>query len=541
MDQKNTAYFTYFGGICNLALLVSAITLWIISSAWYPNVDGVSVYEMFPIYPDRNLFKNLAGKSNAEKVFAAETQMLNYCVFPKVYNELIKRNPALPGDITGFLKTRGLSQSQAEQIEGVWVGIAGDFSAIERTNTEYNIAYDDLVVPAGKTEPSSRFFPPVCRCMNKVLAVFETKPNTNEEFDKALGSIDNCLRTQYLTKRQTLLGPRNDNKQNNDIRNRKFISRYALLFQLCFVFAIGYFYNKIDFMHAGGSDCCSILGHNWMSYAGLLAVFLFMWLGYAFSAVTSISADNALSFSTLIALPALAIGALVEIIWSNVANQVDVGRQTFMHPLGFFFTMSSLCTIALIENGVFTMSVIVTHIFYCNVMSMAYAGLLFVAHGRLWKSSSSSRTGFFLLIFLPATSQMFYLTPAYPVNCQLNLLWFLPVVFAVLCFAKIIFIDHFLEDESNMDSEGRFKVTHSDHLFSMVHVLLVGIVVIYYITQLGNMSYAKPESHMMSMNGGKLTTRLNFELGEFNAVGQSRPPAYNSIDLNTSGVYFFNP
>ena len=492
---------------------------------------------MSPIYPDRNLFKNIAGKTNLEEVFFAETLMLNYCVFPKVYNELIKKNAETPGEITNYLKTRGFSQSQAEQTEGVWAGIIRDFSAIEKANTEYNMAYDDLIVPTGKTEPSSRFFPPVCRCMNRVLAVFETRPNTNEEFDKALGSIDNCLRTQYLTKRMTLLG--NNDKHNGDIRGRKFISRYALLFQLCFVFAIGYFYNKIDFMHS--PDCCSMLSHNWMYYSGLAIVCLFRWLGYAFSALNSISAENALSFSTLTSLPALALGVFVEILWSYVADRVDIGRQTYMHPLGFYFTMSSLCMIALIENGVFTMSVIVTHIFYCNIMSMAYAGVLFVAHGRLWKTSSSSRTGFFMLLFLPATSQMFYMTPVYPVNCQLNLLWILPVVFAVLCFAKILFIDHFMEDEPNMDSDGKFKVTHSDHLLNKVHVLIVGVVVVYYITQLAHMSYAQPESHSIFVNGGKLTTRLNFEVGEFSFGGRTNVPVYDSNNLNTTGVYFFNP
>ncbi len=492
---------------------------------------------MYPVYPDRGLFRNIAEKTNADEAFIAQTMMMNYCIFPKVYNELIKKDAGKLGEITNYLKTRGLTQLQAEQMEKAWVGISGEFGAIERTNTEYNIPYDDLVVPTGKTEPSSRFFPPVCRCINKVLTVFEKRPNTNEEFDKAMGSIDNCLRTQYITKRQTLLG--NSDLKNGDIRNRKFISRFAMLFQLCFVFTIGYFYNKIDFVNA--NDCCSMMKSNWMYYIGLLLVLAFMWFGYTFSAVNSVSADNAFAFSSLISLPAIAVGLIVEIIWSYVAKQVDVGRQTYMHPLSFYFTMSALYTIALIENGVFSLSIIVTHIFFCSVMSMAYAGVVFIAHGKLWKTNTSSRTGFFLLMFLPASSQIFYMIPTYPVNCQLNILWIMPVVFSVLCFAKVIFVDYFMDEEPNVDSDGNFKVTHSDHLFDKVHVLIVGFVVMYYITQLANTSYAKPDSNMMSANGGKLTSRLNFEVGEFSFAGRGDTPVYNSVNLNATGVYFFNP
>ena len=384
MYEKNTAYFTYSGGVYNLTLFFTSIVLWMLSALWYPKLDGVSVYEIQPVFPNRDFFKNMPSRSNQDEAFVAETLMLNYCVFPKVYNNLITKNVENKGEISTYLKTRGLTQTQADNAENIWKGIAGEFSALEHTNTEYNLPYDDLIVPPEKIELSAQHFPPVCRCINKVLNVFENRANTNDEFYKAVSSIDNCLTTRHIVKRQTLLG--GSGNDNSDIKNRKFISRYALLFQLCLAFAIGYFYNKIDFTRPMSEfNLCSWNGSR---YIGLVVVFLLLWLAHVFSGINTVRPDHAISFSSLLALPALVLGLSVEYMWSLVAKQVDIGRKTFMHPLNFFFVMSALYTIALIENGVFTMSVIVTQILQCNTMSMAYAGALFVAHGKLWKTST---------------------------------------------------------------------------------------------------------------------------------------------------------
>jgi hypothetical protein len=265
-----------------------------------------------------------------------------------------------------------------------------------------------------------------------------------------------------------------------------------------------------------------------------------MWLGHVFSAAQSLKADNAIAFSSLLALPAVALGLVVEYMWSYVAKNVDIGRQTYMHPLSFYFTLSALQMIALVENGVFTVSVIVTYILQCNAMSMAYAGTLFLAHGKLWKTSPSSRTGFILLIFLPATMHIYNMIPVYPVNCELNFLWSMPVVFAVICYAKVLFIDHFMNDESNMDENDKFKVTHSDHFLGKGQVLVVTCVVLYYIIQLANLRYGQSDASMMGFSGGRLTQRLNFELGEMNIISRTDQPLYNTLIKNASDVFYIN-
>ena len=81
--------------VYNTLLLVAAIVLWGMNASWYPNLDGVSVYELDPTLPKKELFTNIVvAKSNAENAFSAEASLLNYCVFPTVYNELKTKTKA---------------------------------------------------------------------------------------------------------------------------------------------------------------------------------------------------------------------------------------------------------------------------------------------------------------------------------------------------------------------------------------------------------------------------------------------------------------
>lgn len=527
IDERDTTYFTNSGMCYNILLLMAAIILWGMNSTWYPNLDGVSVYELAPTLPKRDLFINMVTRPNGDDTFSAEASLLNYCVFPKVYNELKSKSKS---EVLTDLSAHGLTDNLASVAQGLWTKI--DFSAMRASNTEYNLPYDDLTVSAGKADLSSQYFPPICRCMNKVFNTYEGKDGTAAEFLRAEKALDSCLATRHLIKRQTLIG--DSAYENVAIRSRKYISRYALLFQLCFAFAIGALYNRIDFISDFRGK--SIWENNTKYYCGLVAVFFFLWLCPLAGAVDS---TNSISFNTIICLPAFVMGICVELMWSLVASHVDIGRQTYMHPLGFYVTISSLYTIALIENGVFTLSVIVTHILQSNVLSIAYAGLLFVSHGKIWKSSASSRTGFILLLFLPCTMHIFHMVPVFPVNCELSFLWGLPVIFSVFCYAKVLFIDHFLDDELNM-KENRYKVTHSDHLLNIGHLLVIALVVFYYTLQLANLQYGLSDSSNMASTGGRLSKRLNFELGEMGITG-SGTPFYNTPDQSFTEHFYINP
>jgi hypothetical protein len=534
MSEKSNLYFTYSGLTYNVTLLFISVIIWGLSTTWYPSLDGVSVYELWPSVPSKDLFVNTASKPNEEKAFVAEASLIDYCIFPKVYNELISIDSATINHISTYLKnSRGLTQNAADIAQGLWN--RKDFKGLEKSNTEYNLPYDNLVAPNGQAGISSKHYPPLCRCLNKVFDVYGGKGNIDAEFRNAQAAIDNCLSTRHIIKRQALIG--STDFKNSDMANRKYVSRYALLFQLCLAFAISFFYNMIDFK----KPINQIFSSNGVCYVGLVVVFVLLWLSHVFSA-KSTNSNNAISFSTILTLPAVLLGLAVEYMWSCVAKHVDIGRQTLIHPLCFYFILSALFTISLIENGVFTLSVIITHIFQCNAMSMAYAGALFVSHGKLWKNSTSSRTGMILLIFLPATMHIFHMVPIYPVNCELNFLWVLPAVFAGICYSKVLFIDHFMDDESNTNENNKFKVTHSDHLLSVGQVFVVAVVVFYYIIQLSSLRYGESDSSMMAASGGRLTNRLNFEFGEMNIIGSGDKPFYSSTlnVANVSDVFYVN-
>ena len=509
----------------NSALLLAAIIMWGMNSGWFPNLDGVSVYELAPSMPQKDLFKNIVGKNNVDNTFSAQATLLNYCVFPNVYNELITKTA---DQVFTSLKDHGLTTAAATESQGLWSSM--DFSALKDTYKNNNLPYDSLTVQAGKTI-SPQFFTPLCRCMNKVYSIYGSKANSTKEFQDAQAAIDACMATRHLVKRQTLMG--DSTYKNNDIRSRKYISRYALLFQLCAAFTIGVFYNRLDFVTDFTGR--SIWEGNFTSYVGLVIVLFIMWLSPLF-ALGTVNDTNSITFGTLASLPAFALGIPVEFMWSFVANHLDIGRQTYMHQLSFYFIISSLYTIALLENGVFTLSVIVTHIFQSNALSIAYAGLLFTSHGKIWKSSSSSRTGLILLVFLPGTMHIYHMVPAFPVNCELNILWTLPVVFSVICYAKVLFIDHFMGDEPYM-KDNKFKISHSDHLLNIGQLMVIATVVFYFMLQLANLRYGSMDSVIMSSTGGRLTKRLNFEWKEMG----SHAPMYNTPLLAFSERFYVNP
>jgi hypothetical protein len=516
--ERDVSYFSNAAMFYNVMLLSASIILWAMAVHWYPSIDGVAVYELSHTLPDKSVFTKSEIKTSADEVFSAEASLLNYCIFPAVYSDLVNKPAA--GVLT-TLSIHGLGPEPAAAAQGLWVKM--DFSILHKPGTEYNLPYD-LVATTEKPGINSQYYPPVCRCLNKAFGTYGAKPRTTgrTEFAEAQTAIDNCLATRHLIKRQTLIG--NTNYKNGDMNARKYISRHAMLFQLCFAFAIGAFYNRIDFLSS------KFWEGNLMHYIGLFVVFVLLWLG---NVISSGSVGNGIFFASIVILPTFVVAIPVEFMWSFVAKTMDIGRQTYMHPLSFYVVISALYTIALIENGVFTLSVIVTHIFQSNVMSMAYAGALFVSHGKIWERSSS-RTGYVLILFLSATMHIFHHVPLYPVNCELNFLWILPAAFSVVCFAKILFMDYMMNHDTTQHK--LYRVTHSDHLLNIGHVLIIALAVLYYIIQLANLRYG--EGEFMGASGGRLTKRLNFEFAEMGASA----PLYDTLrQTSFSDRFYVNP
>ena len=151
-------------------------------------------------------------------------------------------------------------------------------------------------------------------------------------------------------------------------------------------------------------------------------------------------------------------------------------------------------------------------------------------------ANSCDNRGEAVLVFLPGTMHVYHMVPAFPVNCELNILWTLPVVFSVICYAKVLFIDHFMGDEPYM-KDNKFKISHSDHLLNIGQLMVIATVVFYFMLQLANLLYGSMDSVIMSSTGGRLTKRLNFEWKEMG----SHAPMYNTPLLAFSERFYVNP
>lgn len=519
--------------IHNILLLAAACTLWVFTSIKYPNLDGVSVYQLMPTLPKQNKFENVAGRSTTNDTFITETMLIDYCIFPSVFTTL-----ATQSNVETYLTGRGMGADSARLVNYIWGQL--NFNAMKRSVTEYNLPYDGLVATGNYPEISSQYYHPVCRCMNKVFSTYEKKSKKNE-FDLARQALDKCMATQYIIKRQTLVG--STDRDNKEIMNRKYISRHGTLFQLCAAFLVGSMYKMLDTQYPESKR----LKTGFLILAIVITLIL-IWLANLLS-VTSVNPVAGISWGSIVFSTGLAMGAAVELMWSFSAKEYDIHRITFMHPLAFYLVISALFIIASIENGVFTLSVLVTQVFQANALTMAYTGVLFVTHGKIWKTSTSSRTGFFLLILLAGLIHIYHLTPFYPVNTgKASFLWMLPTVFSVLTYSKILFIDHFMGEEDSDNAKenfGKRKTTHSEHLFEVGYILLVSAVIFHFIVCINDLGYGDPNATSTTYNAGKLTKRLNFAFGEVNVLAPTDQPFYSTLtnknqnDFQTK--YYVNP
>lgn len=533
-DSKN---FMWSDTIWNGFLLTTACALWTVTSLRYPDLDGVAVYELQPELPNPKLTRTTL-PSNSDDIFVASTKMLDYCIFPKVFASLA--DPANSATST-YITDHGFNTdtTTAGVLASYWAKY--DIGAMKRYTAEYNLPYDGLVATSSKPAISSHYYPPVCRCINDVFKVYEFIPRADTNgADKAMGAINNCIASQHIIKRQTVIG--DNTYANNDMKERKYISRHAVLFQLCFAFVLGVLYNNIDFKT---EEKDAYKSWNTAYLIALGASFIILFFLNSLS-TQSVPIHLGINFSCIIILPGMLTALIIELMWYYAAKQIDIGRQTFMHPAVFYLVMSALLTIACIENGVFTLSVLVTQIFQACILTMAYACTLFAMHGNIWKSSDSSRTGFFIVILLAGLVHIHHLIPFFPVNTGISIyLWLTPTIFGVICYAKVLFLDHFMGDEDNVKGN-RYRITHSTHLFDLGYVFLVLAVVMHFVICWYNLSYGDPNATASTYNAGKLTKRLNFAFGEVNVIAPTDTPFYNTITATSNkddfqNKYYVNP
>ena len=484
-----------------LALLFFVITciLWGVAMTGNVHLEGVAVYSLKSGMPNLDGFVK---KTNRD-TFAAEASMLPYCVFPNVYKALTGENV----DVEKVLKDR-LGDSEGVKLAVVWRGI--DFGTWDNPpgNDPYNLPYEDV-----KLNP--QYFDPMCNCINQVLGVYRQGRGT---YEGATAALKACVATHRMIRHQAL-----EAGDANITAYRKMLARHSLLFNLCTAIFFTVVYNLIDFS-AEQRTYYEFVTANLAQFLGMLVCFALPLLSPLFS-FAAVSTDSAMKFSAITYLPAAGIFFLVEYMWSIVAKANDVRRQAYLHPYSFYVTLVNLFLIALIENGVFTYEVLLTYVFLSNVVALAYAAVLFAAHGRVWQGEEVK--GYLLLLSLIGLVCVSYLIPMHPINSRLNYLWLLPMVFVFMCVCQIVFLEGLFK---KTEDAKQLHFSNSVHLLNMGHVIITGLVLLYYAN---TMQYARTAEQSFTETGGRLDQRLNFELAELMPVPSYRNPSATGAYMGT--------
>jgi hypothetical protein len=473
-----------------------------------------------------NTFSSTGDSNRTRNAFVTEARMLPSCVFPLIYNSLEGKSvPTIASFLRGSML---LSEADALYTQLAWSKINFDawdnpyyYHQPTEPNINNNIPYSLPYDEAPSLNP--QFFSPVCRCLNEVMKQYRSMKGS---FVEATNSIKACIATQHHIQRQTLAG--NDELDNSDMTRRKYISRHSLLFNLCLAMLFTMAYNSLRF-NEFSTDMEFFKANAWR-FALIFGCFAFMLFSPCFS-LSSVSPENSMPFNCIVYFPAAAIFLAVELMWGHVAKDMDIRRQTYLHPFSFYVILVNLHLIALIENGVFTFHVIMTFVFLSNITTLSYTAVLFIAHGKMekmWEGRVSELKGYILVLVLVGSTMIFHGIPAHPMNSELNFLWMLPSVFVMFCFIQVVFLEHLMDaQEDSQDSKLIF--TDSVHLLNTAHMLIITAVIVYYAAQ---MHYIWNGDMSMLQSGGRLSQRLNFELAEL-----SDTPSYHNLAGAQNAMY----
>jgi hypothetical protein len=522
-----------------LLFLVTCV-LWGLSMTYNHHLDGIAVYTVgggLPFDKPDNILPKKLDSDRSKNKLTAMLNLLPVCVFPAVYNQL---KDLTEQQAVAYLTGRGLTDTST--ILNKWNGI--DFSTWDNPYqlpgqpiSDYNMPYNLPYVGLEADKPlNPQYFSPACRCINEVLDVYGSGNGTHSE---ATDAMQACLATRYHILQQTRIG--NRDSSSSDITQHKYISRHALLFNLCAAIFFSMAYNMMEFnSHETNYE---FFRHNMYSFIYLFVLtFCIPFVSQTFSA-RAVNPLSSMQFSALVHLPAAVIFLAVEWMWSHVAKEYDVRRQTYLHPYSFYTILVNLHIIALIENGVFTYHVIATFIMLSIITALAYTAVLFAAHGKLWQVTrqdsdatdgelpnlrpfrTGELTGYIIILILVAITDMFHMIPAHPINSELNFLWLLPMIFAIFCFVQIVLLEHLMGEDTD-DAVIDYKVkklqfSNSVHLVNTGHNIVIALVILYYVMQ---MHYVWHGDLSMLNTGGRVDKRLNFELAELKAV-----PSYTNL------------
>ena len=498
------SHYAYNTAITAAILLVYGITLWAMID---PKIDTLTLTTVSRDLPEPTMFEKAykeiwvdANTARSKIALGAELLMARYCVAPMVID-------ALRGD------------QAAATLDAKMISTYKNTYYTPLANVKFT-TWDKRITAASyaklSDENTPQFQQPWCKCAHAVLALYAV--NTTRTMQQTNDAFKACIATQYHIATQGIANFNNP-VQEDSISTRKSLSRMTFVVFLALAFAFNTLYSWLDFNPSQT---------YWTTRNNIIIGFLFavaLVMMFLPMAVKGAPWQNILAVSAFIVVPALILEFFVaEIPWSYIYNYKR--RTAFTHPFAFFITFFSLNVLALVENGVYSMEVLVTYFFISHAITFMYAGILFFQHYHCadWEKENNkyvmkSRDGtmttvdpnnimaYFGIVMGVALLELLAMTPLFPTNPGINFMWFLPALYILITVGGAIYIEHLMDGQKDEENaSGMVKLDLLAFKISMSQAVLILVVLIYFT---GIHSMVKFGDTYFP-NGGTLLNRPNY-------------------------------
>ena len=517
--MKNRNYFDWVNNLFVGLMLVLAFVVWCIFAILYPESDTVTVYSLDRSVPKTSDIMTNSGNTIGIQRLQAEIILLDYCVIPHLYDFLqnLQNNPQGNQNPYDFIQSNQPSGSSRGDI---WKQTYFK-SWYRHTAPGTNVVLNDFNLPYGTVgnlytntvgDPNlpPQHFLPMCRCFDAVLTKFGSYPDSAlaAQQPRAASAMTSCMRTRQLIPRQNF---ESGSIINGNVSNTKSISRSGFLLMMGLALLLNLLYRRWTLAGPEGGGFWERLLFSKLNKVFIIVLlFLIIFLPAVY--FSSKSWDY-IRYTAPLTLVGFLLLTIVEIAWLNQPNFYDdLKRHTYLHPFTFYITLTSLYMLALIENGVFTDENIFTYIWTSLGISCLYAGVVLCENRQLWRKEygETCRTGYLLYIFLAGLLVAVRLVPYFPVSCELNFLWILPMCFAAFCFAGVVFVEHIVnEDVKPHDKEGTLALfNETAHYMQLGHLAVLMLVTFYFLSVMVGLAM----NDKLLLNANSQMNKLNFEV-----------------------------
>ena len=500
----HTHTHTNFHAISAFLIFVAGITLFALGVGNdYKMIDSVALYSFQSKVPSAGFLNTWAtARGTAVNGFPPEVirfagQMLDTCYLPDLFDALYKTDTSVnanaPKDTdANVYLTDTLEQARVNSaIRSLQDVIPGWGRPGVMT---------DGYVGAGKNAPvyNMQALPPICRCFHSVLQKYKASPAMN--FGQINAPLKACIVTQQAIPSVTLTSNSGDN--NKQLESRKFITRHGMLLILAMGYALDYILSHMsDDVPRNNSNQLMTYLCKWFS---IFVLFVMMWVipvveGNGNQSLT----QNIIGCTSLLLLPPALIYVVLTIAEHLMLNRTErVRARRFLHPFTFTVTLSVLSVVSFLENGVFIFDHFVVRALHSVAIGLMYAGVVVFTvmdNEKVVSDVSSENRGVLIYIIVSILLVGAYVVPFFPTNCELNLLWILPILYTLVTFLTTA-----LHSAYDVKNETRDMLPH---LQKATHAAILMYLILYFITQ---RAYVEIGNHFV--NAGALSYNLNFAL-----------------------------